>query len=938
MTDSPIVARAVRCALFMSVLGSIPAVHAQGTSTEEVIVTGSRIARPEVEASTPVQVISAQAIEQQGSQNVTDILTQLPVVGTATYSRANSNFTTFGNGVSTINLRNMGDKRTLVLVNGRRLVSGIGGDSTVDINNIPVDLLKSVEVMTGGASAVYGSEAVAGVVNFILEDNFDGLKFRGQTGRTSHGDNDRQLFSLTGGRNFGDRANVTVNVQYDEDKGLRSKRRKISENDVPFRSALPPQGRFDVAEDSVWTYDPDNTLIHDFDSSVNGFNRNPERYISVPLERTLVTTLGHFGVTESVDAFFEGSYSKMKSRSRLEPLPTDNADAQLPDGTILPGLDINNPFIPDAIRQDMIANGVDTLGFAKRMNGVFDRSNRNDRDFYRGVVGLRGDLFTNWKWEGYYEQSRTKEDTASGTALRDRYYYALDAVNEGGQIVCRDLAARAAGCAPFNPFGFNSVSRAAADYITNNGQLDTYRAKIDQKVAGFSLTGSAFTLPAGDVQVAAGLEYREEKSSEVYSADTQGGNTMGNAAGNTFGKYHVREAYLETIVPLLSGMKAVEKLDFEGAVRIGDYSTVGNVFSWKAGLNWSPIHDVKLRGMYSVATRAPNITELYSAPAQTIPSGLTDPCDGVNPTDTGAVADYCRSIPGIAAQIAANGEFVYDPNQDYQSIEGDDLGNSDLKEEKGKTLTLGFVLTPASLPNFSMSVDYFRIKVTDAITLLPRQVSINDCVNSLGTSPFCNLIVREDVNTPRPRTPGTVFSVESPYFNAASIKTAGIDLGLRYAFDFGFTTALSYTYLDKLELRPAAGLPVEDNRGQLNGDGRLGAGFKHRAQLDLGYTLGAFNATWSANYQSKMKDTLVDPALDPGPNSVGSYIYHDAQVRYGFGTEHEYAAYLGVDNVFDKKPPNIDQNGASNITGTETAAESYDPIGRFIYCGVQLNF
>ncbi|HKQ83129.1 MAG TPA: TonB-dependent receptor plug domain-containing protein, partial [Steroidobacteraceae bacterium] len=214
MTDRSIVARAVRCALFMSVLGAIPAVHAQGTSTEEVIVTGSRIARPEVEASTPVQVISAQAIEQHGSQNVTDILAQLPVVGTATYSRANSNFTTFGNGVSTINLRNMGDKRTLVLVNGRRLVSGIGGDSTVDINNIPVDLLKSVEVMTGGASAVYGSEAVAGVVNFILEDNFDGLKFRGQTGRTSHGDNDRQLFSLTGGRNFGDNANVTLNVQY----------------------------------------------------------------------------------------------------------------------------------------------------------------------------------------------------------------------------------------------------------------------------------------------------------------------------------------------------------------------------------------------------------------------------------------------------------------------------------------------------------------------------------------------------------------------------------------------------------------------------------------------------------------------------------------------------------------------------------------------------
>ena len=938
MNGSSSVSRAVRHALLVSWVGAT-AVHAQGTNpAEEVIVTGSRIARPEVEASTPVQVISSKSIEQDGAQNVTDILAQLPVVGTALSSRANSNFATFSNGVSTLNLRNMGDQRTLVLVNGRRLVSGIGGDSTVDINNIPVDLLKSVQVMTGGASAVYGSEAVAGVVNFILKDNFDGLSFRGQIGRTSHGDNDRHLLSLTGGRNFGDRANVTLNVQYDKDDGLRSKRRKISEDDVPVRSSTPPQGRFDVTSGDRWTYDPNNVLINSFDASVNGFNRNAERYISVPLERTLVTALGHAGVTESMEAFFEGSYSKMKSRSSLEPLLTDNSDARLPDGTILAGLDINNPFIPDAVRQDMIANGEATLGFAKRMNGVFDRSNRDDRDFYRGVVGLRGDLSSNWKWEGYYEQSRTKEDVAAETALRDRYFFALDAVDVGGQIVCRDAAARAAGCAPFNPFGFDSVSPEAADYITNGGQLDTYKAKIDQRVAGFGLTGTAFTLPAGDVQIAAGLEYREEESSEKYSADTQSGNTMGNAAGNTRGKYHVREAYLETIVPLLSGMTAIDKLDFEGAVRVGDYSTVGNVFSWKAGLNWSPIHDVKLRGMYSVATRAPNITELYSAPGQTFPSGLTDPCDGVDAASTGSVADYCRSIPGIAAQIAANGAFVYDENLDLQSIEGEDLGNQDLKEEKGKTLTLGFVLTPAELPNFSMSVDYFHIKITDAITLLPRQVTINDCVNSLGTSPLCDLIVREDVNTPRPRTPGTVFTVDSPYFNAASIKTAGVDLGLRYAFEFGFTTALTYTYVDKLELRPAPGLPVEDNRGQLNGDGRLGAGFKHRAKLDLHYTLGAFDATWSATYQSKMKDTLVDPALDPGPNTVGSYIYHDAQVRYTFGDEHKYAAYLGVDNVFDKKPPTIDQNGASNITGTETAAESYDPIGRFVYVGVELDF
>lgn len=940
MKGSSVLASAIRYALFASVLGGASAVHAQSagsSTTEEVIVTGSRIARPEVEATTPIQVVSAETIESKGSQNIVDILEKLPAVGTATYSRANSNFSTFGNGVSTINLRNMDDKRTLVLINGRRLVSGIGGTSTVDINNIPTDLVKNVEVMTGGASAVYGSEAVAGVVNFILKDDFEGLAFRAQGGRTTHSDSGRTMGALTMGRNFGDTGNITVNVQHDEDNGLRSKRRKISEEDVPFRSSYVPQGLFST-ENTDYTYDENNNLIDSFDVNTNGFNRNAERYISVPLERTLITALGHVGIADSAEAFFEASYSKMKSRSRLEALATDNSDAELPDGTVLEGLSLDNPFIPDVIRDEMIANGETTLSFRKRMNGVFDRSNRNDRDFYRGVAGLRGDLVQTWKWEAYVEQSRTKEDTASETALRDRYYYALDAVTISGQIVCRDAAARAAGCAPFNPFGFNSVSQEAADYITNNGQLDTYLAKVRQRVAALNLTGSLFPLPAGDVQVATGIEWREERSSERYSEDTQAGNTMGNAAGNTTGKYTVREAYVETIVPLLSDLPAVDKLDFEGAVRIGDYSTVGSVFSWKTGLNWAPTASVKVRGMYSVATRAPNITELYSARAQTFPTGITDPCEGVTATRSEAWDDYCRSLPGIAAEIAANGVFEYDDNTDRQSIEGYDYGNPDVKEEKGKTLTLGLVLTPAALPNFSVSIDYFDIKIKDAITLFPRQAAVDNCVYSLGTSDVCSLVTREGATTPRPRTPGTVFNIDSPYLNASSIKTAGVDLGLRYGFDFGLNTALTYTYLDKLTLRPAPGMPVENNRGQLNGDGRLGAGFKHRAQLDLAYKLNALDLSWTVNYQSKIKDTLEDPALDPDVNSVKAYFYHSMQARYHLGTEDKYAVYFGVDNVFDKKPPVLGQNAASYVTGTETAADSYDVIGRFVYTGLQLTF
>src|SRR5690606_28632900 len=286
-------------------------------------------------------------------------------------SRTNSNFLTSGNGVSTINLRNMEDKRTLVLVNGRRVVSGIGGTSTVDINNIPTDLLESAQILTGGASAVYGSEAVAGVVNFILKDDFEGVGLRAQTGQTGESDRRQDLVSLTVGKNIGDRGNVTFNIQYDKDDGLRSRRRAISANDNPARSSYAPQGVFfvDSADGGVWTYDANNQLQNGFDVTVDGFNRNAERYIATPLERTLYTALAHYDLTDSVQVFFEGSYSEMESNSSLEPLATDNSDAVLPDGTISPGLTLDNPFIPDPIRQDMLATGADTLTVIKRMNG-----------------------------------------------------------------------------------------------------------------------------------------------------------------------------------------------------------------------------------------------------------------------------------------------------------------------------------------------------------------------------------------------------------------------------------------------------------------------------------------------------------------------------------------------------------------------------------------
>lgn len=943
--------RAVRTALLFGAAASIAAPFSSALAAEEgeiheVVVTGSRIARPDIEASTPIQVVSSEAILEQGAPNIADILNELPSVGTPGLSRTNSNFLTSSNGVSTINLRNMGDKRTLVLVNGRRVVSGVGGTSTVDINNIPTDLIANVDILTGGASAVYGSEAIAGVVNFKLKDDFEGVSLRAQTGLTSEDDRKQNLVSLTFGQNIGDRGNVTLNVQYDKDDGLRSRDRAISANDDPARSSYAPQGSFFVNSDDggVFTYNANNQLKSGFVTRVDGFNRNAERYIAVPLERTLYTALAHYDVTDSAQVFFEGTYGEMESNSSLEPLATDNSDAVLPTGEISAGLTLDNPFIPDAIRQDMIATGADTLGFRKRMNGVFDRSNVNDRDFHRFVVGMKGEVFGSWDWDVYYNQSRTKEYTASETALRDRYYYALDVIaGPGGTPICRDDAARASGCVPFNPFGFNSASAEAANYITNGGQLDTYTAIVEQKVAAANISGALFALPAGDVMLAAGFERRWEESSERYSPDTQAGNTMGNALSNTQGDYSVNELYVETLVPLLKDAPGAQSLDFEAAIRAGDYSTVDEVFSWKSGLSWAPIESMRLRAVYSVATRAPNIGELFQGANQTFPTGLVDPCEGVTATSTGAVDAYCRSIPAIAAEIAANGSFEY-ALSDTQSIEGRERGNPNVEEEEAETWTVGVVLTPAFMPNFTASIDWFQIEIDDAITLIPRQTAIDECAFSGGTSQYCELVTREDIGTPRPRTAGTLFNIDSYYINAASIKTSGVDVASAYSFDFAgnqrLRFALNYTYLDKLSLQSGVGEPIENNVGQLDGDGRLGAGFQHRAVGTINYGIGDFTATWRVNYLSRMKDTLIENGGDPDDerNTVGSYVYHDLNLRYAFGDDQQYSAYLGIDNVFDKLPPVLNQLRASHITGTETAADTYDPIGRYGYAGVLVKF
>jgi outer membrane receptor protein involved in Fe transport len=926
--------------------------------SSEIVVTGSRIARPELSAATPVAVLSNQAIEQTGAANVIDALAQLPAVG-QNFSRTSSNFSTSGNGQSLINLRNLGTSRTLTLINGRRSV-GVAGTSAVDINNIPTDLIERTEVLTGGASAVYGSEAVAGVVNFILKDKFEGFRVRAQNSVTGQGDDPHQFFSVTGGKGFADdRGHIVGNFSYDNDHGLRSRERAYSANDFPAKSSYAAQGLFSLddaysaANGKTYTFDQNNNLKRYQGAAIDGYNRAQDRYLSVPVERFSGTLLGNFEFSPAATIYAEGEFTHTRSNNGLEPSAVSN-DPPNPavnfDGSAF-AIPITNPYMPAALRDAAIAAGVTTVDFRRRSNDIFSRSNNNARNYYRGVAGVRGDISPKWHYDVSYEHSEYHDHTTSQTIFARNYGAALNSVRDAnGNIVCADAAARAAGCVPINIFGFNTVSPAAAAWLqtdpgaayggVNAGQKATfdYRERSKQDVVSGSVNGQLFSLWGDPISVSAGGEYRRESSSVVFDPYTQAGLTVGNQLSNTIGRFNVKEGFGEIVAPIVQDRPGLQYLGLEGAVRYADYSTVGGVFSWKAGGSYAPTRDIRFRAIYSRATRAPNISELFSAQSQTFPA-INDPCDqaggggGDDPAATQALSATCRAIPGVANTVAQQGKFVYNSAQ-LQSIDGLTGGNPNLKQETANTITAGVVVTPRFIRGLSLTADYYHIKVKNAIGIIGQQVSVDECVAS-GNPLFCSNVIR-DPNT------GYIRRVNAINLNTGSFLVSGIDITGNYVHNLDFahmdgTIAfnVAWTRLLKQQQTPFPGGNVQDEIGQADcySCGRLGTGFRNKVLAGVTVAPGAFSLNYRVQYLSPVVDSLGE-----GATRIPAYFYHYVQARFEFGTKRQFAFYSGINNLTDKQPPRFGDTNLVTWPGTNTVADTYDLYGRTFYAGVEVKF
>jgi outer membrane receptor protein involved in Fe transport len=950
-------------------------------SLKELVVTGSRIATPELESMTPVTVLSNQAIEASGALNISDFLRELPSVGTSSLSSTNSNFLTSDSGVNSINLRNLGDQRTLVLVNGKRYVPGISGSSVVDFNTIPTDFIEHIEITTGGASAIYGSDAVAGVVNVLYKSNFEGLQFRGQAGETGDMDAARYGGDLLAGAGFDDgRGHFMLDLSYDKDDGLWSRRRKRSAVDQnvlggvlvkPTYSSYAPQGRFEYAGanpntgiDNIFTFNPDGTLKNGFSSKANGFNRNAFRRISVPTDRTLIASTLSYDLAEHHQAYAEVTYGFNHTQSNIEPfamagantpgavygtasdangdliaMPITNAYLQtLPAlAPVLQTINQYNATAPNCVGTAATNPAYDCISyinFRKRLVDIAARGNEANRQTMRTLVGVKGDIpFGDWKYDASFSYGRTTDaQFTTGQVNLANVRAALDSVVDpaSGKIVCRDPVWVSLGCVPLNLFGFHSITPAAAAWANANV---TRNAKIQEQILSASVQGSVGSLPAGNPQLVIGLEQRKDSSEEIWDPLTNAGLNGGNQLPNVKGSFTVKEAFAEAQVPILKNVPGADTLNFAAALRHANYTTVGSVNTWKVGLDWAPIHDVLFRSVYSVAIRAPNIGELYGGQAETFPTGLVDPCDGITAATAGQFPGACTKIPAVASAIANGGAFKY-TFLDYQTINGFVGSNPQLKQEKAKTETLGIVLTPRALPHFNATVDFYDVRIEGAVSVVDFQTEINNC---LASGAFCDSVFRNAAS-------GKLQTVNQLSLNVASIHTRGIDTVVRYGWDLGaaglLSLGLSETHLLKLE-QTVPGAPPLDNVGELNSgaNGRLGSGFKDRATLTAVYDIGPFEATWRVNYLSSINDTNPAPGntvISALYNHVPAYVYNDVQLRYTFSEKKHSSVYVGANNLFNKQPPFLPSGMASEITGTETAADTYDVFGVFLYAGVQV--
>lgn len=964
MYKNNLLANSVRLALVsgaMTAAFTAPAVLAAEESTvERIEVTGSRIKRTDMEGANPVTTIDAASIEKMSVNNVGDLLQNLTSsAGAATNTQTNNG----GDSSTRFSLRGIGSERTLVLINGRRVVAGGGGaNSSVDLNTIPTAIVKRVEILKDGASATYGSDAIAGVVNIITKDDFEGFEAKLNYGGSDKGDAVTKGIDVTFGA-ANDRGNVVVALGYSDQGDAFMGDRDFSEFELRAYedgttqeggSSAPPWVNANTADGRV-TRGPEYGDWRAYDGSTDSYNYNPVNYLQTPSKRRYASmfanyTLGEFGFLGEVNSFAEASYVQTTGNRLIAPEPLAPLIFFGSPAPYSPNNYYNQKMGPKDSNGD--AYVIDD--WRRRMLETGGRANERDYKTFRTAVGFNGALNNGWDWElsyvwgqsdsvekaaGYFNLDRVAEAVgptgwldANGNLIVDGNGDAVvDA--SGSQLVClNDEGAAIDGCVPLNIFGTpgsaDEISPEMLQYISGDYNT-TETGQNKQEVLSAIISGDLFDLPAGSVGFAAGWESRTESGS--YTPDSlilQGITTAGSAVG-TSGGYDVQEFFGELIVPILSEAPMAHLLDFEAAIRYSDYSTFGTNTSGKLGVKWMPVESLMVRATLSEAFRAPTTSDLYGGASVGFPEAI-DPCDGNFYTD----AEYAaiKASPNwancTATGVPANGYDSGGVEQIPTNGGGSDNwgGTQDLTPETADVFTAGVVFNPDFIENFSMSVDYWKIELENAISTVGTQTRLDGCFES---AEYCDTITRFGADS---AAAGGIITVDNYTVNVGGINTSGIDYDLRYTFESGFGDwglGLDGTYLLEYDKFLADG-SVIDHVGRFEGN-HDGMFAELKTNFTINWSISDFDTSLITRYISGVTETEAGWWTDPFERDVDSNVVVDFQTNYNV-SEH-LVLTAGVDNLFDEQPPFV-----YSAFGANTDVSTYDVIGRTIYVRAGIRF
>ncbi|WP_162806296.1 TonB-dependent receptor domain-containing protein [Sphingosinicella terrae] len=950
-----------------------PAPQIEEEAGEQLFVTGSRIARQDYVSTSPLVTLGQETLESTPSVGVESVLNQLPQFVQGQNQSAIG--AVAGGGRATLNLRGLGETRNLVLLNGRRLPLS-NAFAVVDVNIIPPNIIENVETITGGASAVYGSDAISGVVNFRTRRAFEGVELDARIGSSFHGDAGTRSFGvLVGTGTRDDRARAVLSLSYNDREVLWGSDREeffalgvlssfIAQGTyVPSATNLPDQSvvnavfaQYGIAPGAVPNsrslgFNDNGTLFSQIGASnyrgpttglfstFGGIVRQPvtmQEYIVQPLHRLNLYGSAEYDLTDSITAYVQALHTDYQVTGQVGWTPTlFVAPITIP---------VTNPFIPADLRTILASRPDPTAPFTlnQRFVGFEDRKFISDVNVTQYVFGIRGELgVSDWTWDIYgLHDSMDLVETQDAALLLSRLQPLLNAP-DGGASLC------AGGYNPFGLAASTSVSPACRDYVETETHDFT---ETSQDVLEANLTGGLFALPGGDVRFAVTGTYRRNRYEYDPDPIRENGDLIGTLASvPTQGRINVKELGVELLLPILRDMPFAHTLEVNLGYRISDYNITGTVNTYRAEGLWRPIRALLIRGGYERATRAPNIGELFST-SQTgqvqfgsPPSG-GDPCDVRSAARTGANAGQVRTLclaTGVPAPIIDLFQYT------TVAIASATSGSTALEPETADTITAGLVLSAPTgnpwLSGLSLSADFYDIRIRDVISQVSAVTTLNKCYNLDGTNPsydpdnaFCQLISRDAT--------GGISVVSTPYLNLGGLRTRGVDIQADWRLNLEETIGVPgrlhlnavVNFLDSYRVQILPGAAFVEYAGTIDGTqaattppvGLPLPKSKIFANISYGIGPGTIGLRW--RHLPSMRDvTSVTRPANPAPG-VPSYDIFDLNAAWE--VNEQFGFNLGVTNLFDADPPVVGGTLGQTQPGT------YDIIGRSFYAGATIRF